>query len=574
MVPESSDRPQAWTLRIEPRDWQSSALAKWRSAGRRGVIKAATGTGKTVVAMAAIAELRQEFGADLRVAIVVPQIALAGQWNSELRDKLYLSANDVGEMHSANNTWQTRDPVLITVMATARRRLPNVMRTWNLQGRKVLLIVDECHHVGGTRNINAFTTPADFTLGLSATPERPDGRHETHVLPTLGPVVDDHALAKAIDQGDLADVISIDLYVDFSSEETDRWGSTSLDLGRALAQLYDSDPSAADLSPGALFTKVGELAQQGDRHALLVSRLLVDRKELVNNSANKQRLRDEILDWIASSSRRPIFFHESIRSAGVTYNGLIARNVPAGMDHSGLRHSVRKQELSRFREGDYRAFVAVRALDEGVDIPSADVGVITSGTKTTRQRVQRIGRVLRRAEDKQALVITILVRGTPEESFVGAIDDVILGQRKTRHHRWPAKPLLEALPDQAGHCGPSTYRPRLDLGRQRAASRYSETVHALTARTLGLSRPQARDLQEIQRQRNNDDAELRQRVNPNRRYPKEEARGWIPVSDDEFDRLLSKASKRVKADRLADCDGGSVLGATILVMWKIFTGEL
>jgi superfamily II DNA or RNA helicase len=181
-----------------------------------------------------------------------------------------------------------------------------------------------------------------------------------------------------------------------------------------------------------------------------------------------------------------VVFHESIATAEGTYRALKRLGVRVGIDHSGLSKTVRRRELDRYRNDRYRVFVAVRALDEGVDIPSADVAVISAGTRSRRQRIQRIGRILRADRGKQALVVSILVRGTPEESLVGGRDTSLLGVRRVRHHRWPERSLAEILPDASGHCPPDTYKLRPDAIAEGVDGALGATVRDLTIRELGL----------------------------------------------------------------------------------------
>ena len=80
--------------------------------------------------------------------------------------------------------------------------------------------------------------------------------------------------------------------------------------------------------------------------------------------------------------------------------------------------------------------VAVRSLDEGVDVPEAEIAIIASGSRSKRQRIQRMGRVLRFVEGKQALCVSLLVRGTVEETVTGAGDARLVGPKRVRHHHY------------------------------------------------------------------------------------------------------------------------------------------
>ena len=75
----------------------------------------------------------------------------------------------------------------------------------------------------------------------------------------------------------------------------------------------------------------------------------------------------------------------------------------------------RRQILAAFEAGEIRAVITSRVLNEGVDLPAADVGVVLSGTNTVREHVQRLGRILRKKKNKQAVLYEVVVAGTAEE---------------------------------------------------------------------------------------------------------------------------------------------------------------
>jgi superfamily II DNA or RNA helicase len=153
--------------------------------------------------------------------------------------------------------------------------------------------------------------------------------------------------------------------------------------------------------------------------------------------------------------------------------------ITASIDHSQMKTDDRSRERASFSSGRARAMVAVRSLDEGVDVPEAEIAIIASGSRSKRQRIQRMGRVLRHLEDKHALCISILVRGTVEESVTGAKDADLVGAGRVRHHRFGKNPpniILE--PDL-----PSGYKA-VALGRStevdRLTMRYLHRPHLLS----------------------------------------------------------------------------------------------
>ncbi len=450
-----------WLLTNQLRPWQESALEEWAASGRRGVVEAATGTGKTMLAMGAIQRLRAAFGDDLRIAIVVPTTALADQWRTELQRKLHVPTDAIGELHSTATVTFKADlhTVVITVLPTARRRLSAVMASWAEADLKSLMIVDECHRAGSDSNHSILNAPADFTLGLSATPERDDGHEATNVYPAIGGPFFRYPLVSALDDQILAPLISINLYVDFTATEQVMWDLITEELAQAFALLFAADPQLTKFSTGSMFREIGLLAASGDRTARWIVGLLSDRRALLSNSLQRAACVTEILRWVATTQCKAIIFHESIAGARLTYGALRRAGARVAMDHSQLPKGVRRGELEGFRTDRYQVLVAVRALDEGIDVPAAEIAVIAEGTRSQRQRIQRIGRILRPEEGKTAVVLSVLVRGTPEEPFVGGRDQALLGDQRVRHHRWPLRPLGAVLPDSTGQCVQSTYEP-------------------------------------------------------------------------------------------------------------------
>ena len=447
---------QPWQISSPLRTWQEQALAAWRLAKGRGVVEAATGTGKTRLALAAMAGLRELHGDDLRVAVVVPTIALARQWRDEIERGLGLRRRDVGEIHSQPQyEWTTKSPVLLMVVNSARTQLRRPVECWRTEGRVVLLVVDECHRAGSQWNVKALEGPFDYTLGLSATPERSDDGHEELLYPALGRPVFRYPLLNALDDGILAPLTSVNLYVAFDAVEKSAWDDLTLDLSRAFNELRRVLPRMDSLSEGLLFAEVSRLARAEVPVALKLLGIVSARRQLLADSSGRTACVSSLSAWLSTSSVRAIVFHERIASAEVHYVELLQLGVRAVLDHSSLPAETRQASAARFKSDRCRVLVAVKSLDEGIDVPDAEVAVIVCGSKSVRQRIQRIGRVLRERAGKKALVVSVLVEDTPEEWAIGLRDDALLGEGRVRHYRWPEVTLADCLAGPA-----STHRPR------------------------------------------------------------------------------------------------------------------
>ena len=440
-----------WDYSRELRPWQAEALRAWEDAGRRGVVEAATGTGKTAVALVAAERLRADRGVSLRVVVIVPTIALATQWRDAILSELGVPRLLIGEVHSGEGLdFSRRSHVLVTVINSARTTVPEQIASWRRQGLDVLLIVDECHRAGSDHNARVVDTEATATLGLSATPERSDRGHATLVYPGLGDPVYRYPVLTALDDGVLAPLRSINLYVDFTPDEAALWRQQRRDLGQALRVLESQYPRIT-ADPQRMWKRIGELALDEVPEAMRVVALLARRAEVLAGAENRQKCLAAILDWLASNDERAIVFHERIRQAERTAELLEARGITSTLDHSGLKRTDRSIGLRRFKRGDARALVAVRSLDEGIDVPDASIAVIASGSRSPRQRIQRLGRILRRSGDKRATCVSILVRDTADETHVGGRDDRLVGPSRAVHHRWPGTPLADALVQRSSY---------------------------------------------------------------------------------------------------------------------------
>jgi len=398
------------------------------------VVEAATGTGKTTLACAAIEQLHIKHGDDLRVAVVVPTIALAKQWRSELGARLALSPSMIGEQHSKEEvSWDSSKPVLVTVLNTASKRLPAVAQSWADESRHVLLVLDECHRAGAPSFAKIFDAPFDSALGLSATPERADDGEEEFVYPNIGAKIFEYPLLQALDDGVLCELTAVNLYVDFTSSEKARWEQSSTDLSNSLTALMRAHPEL-DMSSARFFNAVGQLAENEDEDARRLVGVLARRRDLISNCKARQACAEKVMAWIAEGGRRSIVFHDTIDGAQRSERFLMEQGCKTVLEHSQLKDDQRTEAIKSFRSGRARALVTVKALDEGLDVPDADIGLIVAGSRSHRQRIQRIGRVLRQGDDKHAIVFTVLVKGTPEETAVGARDNDRLGTHRVRHH--------------------------------------------------------------------------------------------------------------------------------------------
>jgi len=345
--------------------------------------------------------------------------------------------------------------VLITVINSARTAVPDRISRWSGQGYQTFIVVDECHRAGSEYNSLVFGSPSNFALGLSATPERSDRGHE-RVYEAIGKVVYRYPLLQALADGTVADLVSLNLYVDFTSTEAALWSELSERLTNHLRRFVQQHPSLENADGNRLFAEISRLAATGDRAALGVIGLLAKRRDLLARCSGRRDAEDAIAAWLGKTGKRAIVFHESIAAAEEIYARFAVMSVDSAIDHSKMKPEARDQSMSRFRSDRAHVLVAVRSLDEGLDVPDAEVAVIAAGSRSERQRIQRLGRVLRRGDgETRAIGITILARGTPEE-IIGYRDASLLGPKRVLHHRWPKVSIEEGLHSTSSYSVPAS----------------------------------------------------------------------------------------------------------------------
>ena len=172
--------------------WQKEAVQSFLQQ-RHGIIKAFTGSGKSLMGLASYFQLQQD-EPTLKLVIVVPQIPLAQQWKNTIMDLSSISESEIGILGGNQNDSLVTKRILIAVINSAYKKLPKM--TQNIDN-KIMLLVDECHRSVSDKNCQLFTMKRAYTLGLSATPEREefdeDGEllsiEEQKICIFIGPVV-------------------------------------------------------------------------------------------------------------------------------------------------------------------------------------------------------------------------------------------------------------------------------------------------------------------------------------------------------------------------------------------------
>lgn len=372
------------SLTFEPRSYQSEAIESWTRGDGRGVIILPTGAGKTVTALMAIAKLK------LRTLIVVPTIELLYQWRDAVIERLGLSKKFVGVVGDGHKEWRA-----ITVITYASAAMPNApLKDIGL------LICDEAHHLPSPSYAQiAIRSNAPYRLGLTATPDRADG--ETSALyQLLGPVVYRKAPADLSAEGHIAQYVEKRVFVSLSDEEALRYESLMGEWKWFLS------------------SKRHLLAKGGDFFGELIKRSATDPQARRALQAHHQA-RMIALNAEAKLHEVERLLHEHCTDKVIVfseYNALVD-TISQRLALPSITYKTvadeRKAILDGFRNGSYSKLVTGRVLNEGVDVPDANVAIVVSGSSTTREYIQRLGRVIR-PKDTVATLYEVITRKTSE----------------------------------------------------------------------------------------------------------------------------------------------------------------
>lgn len=369
-----------WRINQTPRTWQGIALDRWKKEGNRGVVSIVTGGGKTVFAQMCMLAYALE-NEQPRFNIIVPTNALLDQWYVSLLEDLNVQESEIACFSGEEKPDEPRR-INLFVINTAREYAPEIAS----RNENNFLIVDECHRAGSPQNALALRGAYTATLGLSATPEREYDEGFTLVIkPVLGKVIYEYGYKEAAKDGVITEFRLINVRTDFQKEEQKKYNQ----LTRKAAILFRKLPRDPDAE-----NKL---------------KVVLRNRATVSNSA-KMRLPVAAKLVLANRGARTLVFHEQVAGAESLVKLLRQKQMSVTIYHSKISPIIRRDNLRLFRRGMFDVLVSCRALDEGLNVPEASVAIIASSTASLRQRIQRLGRVLRPSTKKtEALIYTIFV---------------------------------------------------------------------------------------------------------------------------------------------------------------------
>lgn len=384
-------------LGLQIRPYQRQAIDNWFANKGRGTLKMATGSGKTITALSLTTELYKKIG--LQVLLVVcPYRHLVSQWARECQKfglEPILAFENV-------RTWQSKlstqlynvrsgnQPFLTIITTNATLMSQSLQSQLPYLPEKTLIVGDEAHNLGARRLEASLPRNVGLRLALSATPERYfDDRGTQSLFDYFGSVLEpEFTLRNAIEQGALVHYLYYPLFVELTEAEAEAYSELSTKIGKALA-IADSDEQDS-----------------------AVATLSMQRARLLSTATNKLAVLRELMESRLHTSHTLFYCGDGSVEDEVSRESQTQLNAVARILGRELGYRVniytadtpleeREELRQQFESGELQGLVAIRCLDEGVDIPNVETAVILASSSNPRQFIQRRGRILRRHANKQ-----------------------------------------------------------------------------------------------------------------------------------------------------------------------------
>jgi DNA phosphorothioation system restriction enzyme len=402
-----------------PREYQKEAMRSWIAANGRGILAMATGTGKTATALYLSYKVSEELSA-MVVIVVCPYINLAKQW---VREMARFGLFPICCFEGRRNWVEALQQGMTSVASGAVKLLPAIVtnKTFLSQDFQSLLrpdlvphflIADEVHNLGASQLKQCLDTRIQYRLGLSATPKRHADEDGTAALfDYFGGIVFEFPLDKAIEMGMLCRYLYYPVLVDLTEAEGEQYWELTQQISRLS------------------FAEDGEMPP-------ILKMLLIKRARLLASAANKLPALSAVLKSLESPVEQAIVYCGDGRvESEASSDQENERQIEATLRLLGGTHRLRvrkftcdesveerEEMLTRLKDKQLDAIVAIRCLDEGIDLPDIRMAFILASSTNPRQFIQRRGRLLRPAAGKNRAYIWDFVVKPPD--LGGKFDDV------------------------------------------------------------------------------------------------------------------------------------------------------
>lgn len=411
-----------------PRSYQNEAFERWKNNNQKGIFAMATGTGKTITSLNCLLEINNRLGY-YKAIILVPTITLVNQWEEECKKfnfsniiKVYSRGewkDQLSRIITEERFSSTNESSYIIISTYASYVRPNIFSEINRLSKRALLIADEAHNMGAASLIKLLPAiKQERRIGLSATPERQYDEEGNKKIKSFFNNNEgysfEYSMKEAIDKGVLCRYYYYPHIVRLTENEMLEY----IKVSKQIAKFYNFS------------------SEQFNSDSILTA-LLLKRKRIIHKAQNKQIAYTNILQKqfekagnlkytfvYVPEGNEPDDYHESdlfIKSDNLKENEesihlidlytKIAREIDDEVTVSSFISSTDNKDelLNSFSEGTLDVLTSMKCLDEGVDVPRAELAIFCASTGNPRQFIQRRGRILRRHPDKKYAVIHDLV---------------------------------------------------------------------------------------------------------------------------------------------------------------------
>lgn len=494
LLSSDSRSPYTFPENFALHDWQSEAVEAWFEDGEErkaetGITQVVTGAGKTIMALEAVRRwLDEDPSNDRVVTVVVPTRVLMRQWLTEFVSKLNVPIEEIGWAGGGHKDDFSDCRVLVSIVNSAVKD-DFLRRALDKAGvPDHLLIADECHRYTGDKFSNIFSYPRTASLGLSATPvSREDERTESDelLLRELGEIYYNLTYDEGIKQGLIPEFTVEYIGFELAEPEHREYETLSRKVSNAVKEIKQRYGHRLHELPGGFAQQLQIIRNNTDGPTGAITdyfRRTQERRELVANAVARQAITLQLLRDAIETDQKTIVFQERIDQleqliSPWEHRGVNARTGDLSEDAANYRqrlyntfdgleqvdqaveklfersdywpvmyHSRHSREvwndiaMDWFREDDMaNVMLSVKALIEGVDVPSADIGIVRVSSSSIRQRIQTLGRILRTGENAQqeSTLYVLYARDTVDERIFEEYDwKEELASAKIKHKTW------------------------------------------------------------------------------------------------------------------------------------------
>lgn len=393
-----------------PRSYQIDAYSNWLDNNFKGVFAMATGTGKTITSLNCVLQEYQISG-KYHAIVLVPSVALVDQWEEEISEfkfnkilKVNSSYNWESQLASftSNFKWGLQENIFI-VSTYGSFITDRFQKYFSKIAKDFIFIADEAHNIGADQIKRVLPKiSCEKRIGLSATPKRiydPEGTEAlNNFFNDSPPYTYNFDMERALNEGFLTEYKYFPVLVELTEGEMDEY----IDISKKLLRYFDPESESFKDDP-------------------IVEKLLIRRKNVIHKANNKVECFKTILKDLESMKKLKYIF--TYVPEGYIYND---SNTGTKILHEFLKagaetvptlkmNSYTSEDedlpgiLNGFESGKINLLFAMKMLDEGVDVPRAEVGIFCSSTGNPRQFIQRRGRLLRKHVDKAYATIYDMV---------------------------------------------------------------------------------------------------------------------------------------------------------------------